>query len=611
MAEYSELVQALTWLLTNRIQQKIEYTHGLAGDGNGRVRVSTIPNSPDVDYIYVRPDRFSNRAYKVFNKRVECQDGDPIIIGELPWEPDLIQVIDMDWAAYADVGWGDDVTTTNRHGISHQWRDGAPGIDTFNVYRRQFGDLKTYPAVSGTLAVGISPYSLDIYGAQYQWSGVQSFSLQGALPAGTGSARMVLVYWDPASGTSGYLGVASGTLGSSADATILNRPVTPQGAIPSAFVRLKGGQTSVTEFDIWDAREPFRPGIVFGTGTTGLSADKIPISDIHGLYTGSTVEAALDQIGYDGARVSKLYRPDFSLVALQSDANGNITINSTGTFTLPTEIIHAGDTDTKIGFTPDVITDTVGNKIMLRRTNTTQDLVEIGDVSGGGDVDVNVNAGAVFVQGSDGYLGVGNTTPNARLTVNATNADTIPFNLTKDTTSTTGTVEVARLNLTSSGTPTAPFGGRLTFFADNTAGTLGNKAAIVGGTDGASNVGFLLFQTTNTSNSLTDYMKINGSGDVGIGAVSSITAQLHVTQSGAGAAQPVAQFTQTDISEEIIWYEGESSAGSADMSLVDASEFTTPGALLGWVKKKVEDNRGGGGLGTIDAWMPIYAIPTA
>lgn len=339
MAEFTELVQALTWLVTNRIQQKIDYTRGLLGDGNDRVRVSTIPGSPEVDYVFVRPDRFSNRTFKVFNKRVEGQDGDPIIIGELPWEPGLIQVVDMDWAAYADVGWGDDVTTTNRHGTSHQWRDGAPGIDTFNVYRRQFGDLKTYSTTSGTLSVGVSPYSLDLFGKQYQWPGTQDFSLAAAIPTTTGTARMNLVYWSPASGTTqGFLGVATGTLGSGAEAAILNRPVSPQGVIPSAFVRLAGGQGSITEFDIFDAREPFRPGLSFSTGTAGLSADMIPISDTSGLYTGSTIEAALDQIGFNGARVSRVYRSDFGAVALQSDATGIIEVVNklgVGTATVP------------------------------------------------------------------------------------------------------------------------------------------------------------------------------------------------------------------------------------------------------------------------------------
>lgn len=415
MAEFSELVQALTWLLTNRIQQKIQYTHGLLGDGNGRVRVSTIPGSPEVDYVFVRPDRFSNRTFKVFNKRIEGQDGDPIIIGELPWEPGLVQVVDMDWAAYADVGWGDDVTTTNRHGISHQWRDGAPGIDTFNVYRRQFGDLKTYSTVSGTLAVGVSPYSLDIFGKQYQWPGTQDFSLAGALPTTTGTARMALVYWSPESGTTqGFLGVATGTLGSGAEATILNRPVSPQGVIPSAFVRLAGGQSSITEFDIWDAREPFRPGLLFGTGTAGLSADMIPISDTVGFYTGSTVEAALMETPYKLIASDGSINPVFS-----ADIVGDVTLAGTGTLIIPELLMHSGDPDTYWSFANDQVEAVVGGLSMLKLTKTTQDLVEIGDVAGDGDVDVSLNDGGFFLRGSDIHAALGpDASPQAASTLN-------------------------------------------------------------------------------------------------------------------------------------------------------------------------------------------------
>lgn len=410
MAEFTELVQALTWLLTNRIQEKIKYTHGLLGDGNGRVRVSTSPGSPEVDYVFVRPDRFSNRAFKAFNKRIEGQDGDPIIIGELPWEPGLVQVVDMDWAAYADVGWGDDVTTTNRHGNSHQWRDGAPGIDTFNVYRRQFGDLKTYSTVSGTLSVGVSPYSLDLFGKQYQWPGIQDFSLAGALPTATGTARMALVYWSPASGTTqGFLGVATGTLGSGAEATILNRPVSPQGVIPSAFVRLAGGQSSITEFDIRDAREPFRPGLSFGTGTAGLSADMIPISDVVGFYTGSTVESALMETPY------KLIAPDGGInPVLSADTVGDVTLAGTGTFTIPLHLEHVGDPDTRWTFTDDDIEATVGGLSMLKLTKAAQDLITFGPETG--DVDINFN-GQMFQEGATGNFGVGTALPGQKITV--------------------------------------------------------------------------------------------------------------------------------------------------------------------------------------------------
>jgi hypothetical protein len=54
----------------------------------------------------------------------------------------------------------------------------------------------------------------------------------------------------------------------------------------------------------------------------------IPVSDISGLYTGSTVEAALDEIGFDGARVSEVYESGFGDVALKADANGNIGIGT-------------------------------------------------------------------------------------------------------------------------------------------------------------------------------------------------------------------------------------------------------------------------------------------
>lgn len=535
MAEYNELVQALTWLLTNRIQQKIEYIHGLLGDGNGRVRVSTTPNSPEVDYVYVRPDRFSNRTYKVFNKRIEGQDGDPVIIGELPWEPGLIQVVDMDWAAYADVGWGDDVTTTNRHGISHQWRDGAPGIDTFNVYRRQFGDLKTYPAVSGTLAVGVSPYSLDLYGNQYQWPGIQSFSLSGALPAGTGTARMVLVYWDLSSGTTqGFLGVATGTVGSSADATILNRPITPTGAIPSAFVRLKGGQTSVSEFDIWDAREPFRPGILFGTGTTGLSADLIPISDNLGLYTGSTVEAALDQIGFDGGRVSKVYESDFGAVALQADASGNIGIGTSGP-DAKLDILATSGAQLRITHTDGsvfanmsvdsnhdmTIQPSSTGQIKLQATSDSTDFFQV--IDAGSTVTLNVDS-------SNNRVGVNTSGPTTDLYVSTPSAVT---------------------TLLSIHNPNATGNQFLVFIQDST------QKGIFGYRDSTDTV-----KVNYGTSSAVAHISVNSSGDTGIGT-DTISAQLHVDQSSPTGAQPVLYLDQADVSEEMIEFNTTIGTGNA------------------------------------------------
>jgi hypothetical protein len=114
--------------------------------------------------------------------------------------------------------------------------------------------------------------------------------------------------------------------------------------------------------------------------------------------------------------------------------------------------------------------------------------------------------------------------------------------------------------------------------------------------------------STSTDTQTAVRMTITKEGYVGIGVTP--TSKLHVSQPGSIGAIPALHLEQADLSEEIIRLEGESAAGTADQTLVDASDFTTPGSLLGWIKHEIIDNRVGG-LGTIDAWVPFYAIPTA
>lgn len=97
--------------------------------------------------------------------------------------------------------------------------------------------------------------------------------------------------------------------------------------------------------------------------------------------------------------------------ATELDVNGDITVAGS--------LIHGGDTDTRITFADDVQTYTVGGLIMLRLTEVAgQDFLEIGDVAGAGDVDINFNNGQVFIQGSSGFLGIGETSPATELDVN-------------------------------------------------------------------------------------------------------------------------------------------------------------------------------------------------
>ena len=112
-------------------------------------------------------------------------------------------------------------------------------------------------------------------------------------------------------------------------------------------------------------------------------------------------------------RVSKVWASDFSSVSLQTDASDNVTIN-TGTLTLPSDIIHGSDPDTKISFTDDDVEITVGALSMLKLTETGQDLITLGP--GSGDVDIDFN-GDMFLQGSTGNFGIADISPSGRLHV--------------------------------------------------------------------------------------------------------------------------------------------------------------------------------------------------
>lgn len=100
--------------------------------------------------------------------------------------------------------------------------------------------------------------------------------------------------------------------------------------------------------------------------------------------------------------------------------SGALTVQ--GVLTMASELQHEGDTGNKIGFTTGVQTYTVGGLVALQMTNTTQDLIEIGDVAGTGDWDINFSNGQMFLQGSDGFLSVGDGPPTRDIHVKRTSA---------------------------------------------------------------------------------------------------------------------------------------------------------------------------------------------
>lgn len=259
MSDYQELVSILKELLTNRFYPKPEYIHAILGDGLGNV---IVPDKPD--YNYVRFNRSASETFEVFNKEVsQPVDGMLILVGEYPWQPGLIQVVGIDWAAYAQTEWGERYASIQAHAPTHAWPDRTPGSDPLDVYLRAIVPLRGYALGSGSTSVYAAAYEYDYVGTGTYWGGIPPINLN-PVDMTTGTMRFMGVYLDPAEG--GLRAVTGATVAYDA---VYNppRPYWPLNVYPSSYVRVYGGQTAITDGDIVDARRLWNTTLMF-TGTS-------------------------------------------------------------------------------------------------------------------------------------------------------------------------------------------------------------------------------------------------------------------------------------------------------------------------------------------------------
>lgn len=259
--------------------------------------------------------------------------------------------------------------------------------------------------------------------------------------------------------------------------------------------------------------------------------------------------------------------------------SGALTVQ--GVLTMAAELQHEGDVDTKIGFTSDVATHTVGGLVALQITKTTQDLLEIGDVAGTGDWDIKLNNGQMFLRGSDGFVGLSDTLPDYLLdvagNVRIQSANTLKLGGTgsgDNFVNLWGSVAAGTFNYLEVQTPQtnertvlriAPKGSAgnpatalefygTDFYADNSNWERlnirsQNTTYLI--TTEKGGTGTLRPLQLSTSNTLGTGITIDTSQQVGIGVTVPL-AKTHIDQSSTTATIPVLSLDQADLSEEFI-----------------------------------------------------------
>ena len=291
------------------------------------------------------------------------------------------------------------------------------------------------------------------------------------------------------------------------------------------------------------------------------------------------------EVFHNGTQVKLSYDAS-NYATLAVGSGGDLTVAPSGgdvimnvTDVLVNQYIkHNGDEDTFLNFADDDLTITVGNEQFIKMTEDgSQDIITIGDA---GDIDFKVSAGianALFVQGSDGNVGIGTGAPSQILHITSgTSAKPVVLieNTTADATGATiqlhsqrnasatdasdadvmGTISFTGYD---DGTPsTQTYGsivgsivdassgaeqGKITFNAAEYDGTLTEGMALIGGSsDGLVSLsiggyatpadmvhvqdGDITIMTNNTSNTAANYLKFYKSGHATDGNNSTIVA---------------------------------------------------------------------------------------
>ncbi len=239
-----------------RYEEQFEPNHNTPWGVIVEVDSSTSPpNRPNMTWVdmYNR----SNGRLAVINDTTIKTAGTPVQLGPAP-KPPYLAVI----GTYNDSLHPTDSTTnlgqfnTSPHAANHQYpTESNKGADAVLVYQPALQSLKI--TSSSGLVCRVEPLIYLIDGTRKVFPGA-TINLTSYVPSTSGQSRHVLVYLNKETNN---LAVESGTAVSGA--IPIPYPVAPINAIPSGYVKLTNGQTTISNIThIEDAR-----GFLTGNGS--------------------------------------------------------------------------------------------------------------------------------------------------------------------------------------------------------------------------------------------------------------------------------------------------------------------------------------------------------
>jgi hypothetical protein len=546
MSEPQQMAGKLKDALGGLFKTKTRQIPGLIGDGTTESRVIVTGAT---QRVWFRPDPYPNALWQPIHlsSDVPLLHGMAAIVefNESDGEWYVQQIDRKKYAEQEDL----ELRYLPAHAAQHSISEDSISNDPVWVYRRAMPMLRGSPPGDASLRVFIQSGDLPFTGNPY-FAGSFTADLTGSLPAAGNQVWLTISITSAAA-----IDINVGSEFAEGLSGINAPPDADIGNVPICHVLLSDDTTTLSESEIWDARRTigvFADPVLFANPTAEVGLTAVNGSAVTAMR--SDAAPALDQGIIPTWTGIHTHQADILMDSADIDLDGNLLIIDADGDTYIREgvaddqiYIYVAGVLTGVWWTggllmaPSKQISLEGNADALEldadRDTTisapTDDQIDI-EIAGadqivlgasemafneqGADIDFRVEGvgttHALFVQGSDGFVGIGESSPDNVLHVTDTG---IPVKCERTSALTSSGAAAFILQHTTSGDMADGFGSNTNYVIRDDA-AVDNTITVISNTrDGADNSGRMQF-FTNNAGSLTAKVTIKAGGNVGIGA---------------------------------------------------------------------------------------------